>query len=1304
MLLEIAWEAFEDGGIVASKLRGSQTGVFIGAFTTDWQNLNNNPFNLMCVEAYTGINSSQTILSARLAYFFDFKGPCLTIDTACSSSLAAVHCASQSLWQQECEMALAGGVNVMLTPEATIAMSKGQFLNPEGYCRSFDANAKGYVRGEGAGIVILKPLSTALRDRDPIYALIKATGINHDGQGSGLIVPNKEAQKQLITHVIAKAQICPSQIQYMEAHGTGTSLGDPIEAWAIDQVLNCSERKQKCVLGSIKTNIGHLEAAAGIVGLIKTALCLKHRRIPPNLHFSKPNPAIAYDEICLEIPTQCRDFPNPDTLIYAGVNSFGYGGTNVHAVLQAYPRQIDTPARTLSEPFPFPFSAKNTDSLLAQTQQMCAYLQGNPSISMADLAYTLSLRRDHHPHRINVLAQTSSELMSKLKQRTGQGKALSGAPKIAFVFTGMGPQRHRMGMELYQRDHVFQAVLNQCDQLLRPLTGWSLLEELTKEKQSSQMDQPEFSQPANFAIQAALFGTLKSKGIHPVEVVGHSIGEIGAAYAAGAISLEAGLYISHHRSRIQASRKGSGTMLAVEMSVENAEVYTSKFPNSLSIAAINSNSYITFSGDEKILQGIARELDQKGVFHRFLKVNIAYHSYQMDGLKEEVLQSLQNISSQKPSIPLYSTVLGREASDIDLDAAYWWQNIRNPVLFKKALFEMHAQVFIEIGPHPVLAKHILESHPQCIAPHTMHRQESEETAIETLLGKLYVNGCSIPWHILQPLEAKCISLPGYPWKKERYWNESEESRQYRLSLQGHPMLSRRCNDPDEAWTVEVNRYFFGWLEDHQLDSSIVFPAAAYVEAGIALYMQKQGTSACLLENLEFIHPLIIQPGKEPLLRITSPSNSAHFTIHSGSKDSFEWTLHAKGAIKPLWKGYTPQPLDLKGIQSRMNTEISPKDVYRQFANKGMEYGPSFQLIQKLYCTPGEALAEIHIPNNFHGHHLPPPILDNALQSLIATVNAGESQSLILPVHIDEIHVFNLPQERLWCYSKGRLVKNQFKGDMLLCDALGNICIEIRGAICQVMENRDYAYSEKLFYHIQWKEMLQLQAPCYLSKQFWSIISPQSTKLARQLEELGAECHLGIPENLSHIQNLHVVFDCAPLPHESCIDSEIRISKELLLLVQHLDGHCHDPYTLWIITHQHSTPWGFARTLRNENTQCTYRVVDIPKIDDFIHVLSLQPQEDEIRYHSGKCYAPQLTPGLDFEYPPKGIPITLHTSHAGVELELTKPGSISNLYYRQSHRRDPYVGEVEVQVHTASLNFKDLMKVMGLLDPKALEGT
>ena len=629
LLLEVAWEAMEDGGIVPAKIRDSETGVFIGSFTSDWQTLHNSPYNTRNCGVYSGINGSRTILSARLSHFFDLKGPCLTIDTACSSSLVAVHLACQSLRYKECSLALAGGVNAMVVPETTIAMSKGRFLSPQGRCFSFDSNADGYVRGEGGGVVLLKRLSDAINDKDPIYAVIRAIGINQDGHTPGIAHPCPEAQRSLIEKVLREGSVSPDDICYVEAHGTGTQVGDPIEALALNQVMSVQEKRtHPCYLGSVKTNFGHLEAAAGIAGLIKTSLCLKNGKIPPNLHFKAPNPNIPFDKYCLKVPIKLEDFPDVKGQRIACVNSFGYGGTNAHAVLQNYETQVEKEkTASFSNPIIFPFSAKNLEALKDSITGIETYFNGKPEIKLVDIAYSLARKRSFFDCRLAVGAQSLDELLAKLSQwHKGivpegcvQGHCLNDKSSVAFIYTGMGPQWWGMGRQLMQNSTQYMESLNNCDRHLYPIAGFSIVEELLKPEDSAKMHDPVIAQIANFCVQAALTDLFRSWGITPGAVAGHSIGEVAAAYASGALSLEDCLLIAYHRSRLQSTRKDQGTMLAAGIGLQEARELLNGYQGRISIAAVNSPSSLTLSGRKDELDFLAENLDSRNIFNRFFK-------------------------------------------------------------------------------------------------------------------------------------------------------------------------------------------------------------------------------------------------------------------------------------------------------------------------------------------------------------------------------------------------------------------------------------------------------------------------------------------------------------------------------------------------------------------------------------------------------------------------------------------------------------------------------------------------------------
>ncbi|MBV9267707.1 MAG: polyketide synthase, partial [Acidobacteriaceae bacterium] len=430
LLLEVTWEALEDAGLLIERLAGSDTGVFIGAFALDMKMLQSSPLNRDVLFSQSTTAASMTLLANRLSYVFDWRGPSIAIDTACSSSLVATHYACQSLWNGDCTVAIAGGANVMLRPEYFIVMSKGHFLSPQGRCRTFDARGDGYVRGEGAGVVVLKPLSAALRDRDPIYAMIRATGINQDGQTASISLPNEVAQHRLIESVYRRAGIVPGDVQYIEAHGTGTKAGDPVEARALNRALSVGRAPgQRCLVGSVKTNIGHLEAAAGVAGLIKTALSLHHRQVPPNLHFEQPNPEIPFDEMCIQVPTSLEPWPEGSERAYAGVNSFGYGGTNAHVLLEAAPKPFEKSRQDsteIREPLLVPLSARSEQALKALAESYSTYLNQAGQIALLeDICYTAGCRRSHH-HRRAALVANSREQLGEMLHAVAEGIKLPG--------------------------------------------------------------------------------------------------------------------------------------------------------------------------------------------------------------------------------------------------------------------------------------------------------------------------------------------------------------------------------------------------------------------------------------------------------------------------------------------------------------------------------------------------------------------------------------------------------------------------------------------------------------------------------------------------------------------------------------------------------------------------------------------------------------------------------------------------------------------------------------------------------------
>jgi acyl transferase domain-containing protein/acyl-CoA synthetase (AMP-forming)/AMP-acid ligase II/acyl carrier protein len=787
LLLEVAWEALEDAGQVPERLAGSPVGVFLGISTNDYGRLTGH--GCRSGQDYLLTGNAASIAANRLSYLLDFRGPSLAIDTACSSSLVAVHLACQSLHRGEATLALAGGVNLILAPEITANFAKAGFLAPDGRCKTFDAQADGYVRGEGVGVVVLKPLARALADGDPVYAVIRGSAVNQDGRSNGLTAPNRQAQEEVLRASYRQAGVAPGQVQYVEAHGTGTFLGDPIEAKALGAVLAEGRASgTPCALGSVKTNIGHLEAVAGVAGLIKIALALKHRAIPPSLHFRAPNPHVPFDALPLRVPTELAPWPASDGPALAGVSSFGFGGTNVHVVLEGAPAEPVFPNQEerTGEARLLPLSARTPDALRALAGSYRGVLERIP---LDHLAYSAAVRRSHHEHRLALVARSREDMLAQidtfLRGESRPGLAvgrtpLGQRPGFAFVFSGQGGHYVGMGRTLLEREPVFRAALEACDRELQAVAGWSLLHELTTDERASRFHDTGVIQPVLFALQVALAALWKSWGIVPHAVVGHSLGEAAAAHVAEALSLPDALRVVVHRARLMRRVAGRGKTAAVALMPGEAERLLADHPGRLSLAAVNGPNALTLSGDPEVISTVVASLQGQGVFARMLPVDCALHSAQMDPLQPELEQALAGLSPQPAAIPFYSTVTGRRVEGEALGAAYWGRNLRETVRFTAAveqLLDGHHTVFLEIGPHsslvPALAQMLQQRGELAIVVSSLRRGGDDRECLLQALGTLYTLGHPVDWSRLYP-SGRFTRLPTYPWQRERFWLENDE--------------------------------------------------------------------------------------------------------------------------------------------------------------------------------------------------------------------------------------------------------------------------------------------------------------------------------------------------------------------------------------------------------------------------------------------------------------------------------------------------------------------------------------------------
>jgi acyl transferase domain-containing protein/surfactin synthase thioesterase subunit/acyl carrier protein len=821
LLLEIGWEALEQAGIDPARLVGSATGVFVGITTDDYADL--------CrmagpegEDVYSATGNGHCFAPGRLSYTFGFQGPSLAVDTACSSSLVAVHLACQSLRAHEATVALAGGVNLMLSPDTTRLTATTQGLSPDGRCKTFDAAANGFVRGEGCGLVVLKRLSDAQRDGDRILATIRGSAVNQDGRSTGLTAPNVLSQQAMLRQALASARVDAAEIGYVEAHGTGTSLGDPIELEALRAVLGkVRDDGSTCALGAAKTNIGHLEAAAGIAGLIKTVMVLRREMIPRNLHFRTLNPRTSLDDTPFVIPTENLPWKRGDKPRLAGVSSFGMSGTNAHLILEEGPHEKPDEA---TEPAPstylLPISARSPEALRELVTAYAAALEHADGPRLSDLVSTASLRRTHHDHRLAITGPTRekmAEALAVLVRNGAAGGVIRGhaaatvRPRVVFVFPGQGSQWLGMGRQLFADEPVFRASLAASDEVIRRQGEFSVIDELTATEARSHLHKINVVQPVLFAIQVALAALWRSWGIEPDAVIGHSMGEVAAARVAGILSLEDAAKVICRRSRLLVRVSGKGAMALVELDRATAQEALAGYEDRLGVAVSNGPQSTVISGDPAALEEVIGALEKAEIFCRRVKVDVASHSPQMDPLRDDLLATLRNVRPRAARIAMRSTVTGETLRGPELDAAYWVKNLRDPVLFldatQKLIDEGHT-LFVEISPHPILIpsieENLQEKRQRGAALPSLRRSTDERQTLLESLGALYAFGHAVEWKHVYPTESRSVSLPSYPWQRERHWLRDLElaERSSSTTTLAAPIPTARI-EAREGWLWEV---------------------------------------------------------------------------------------------------------------------------------------------------------------------------------------------------------------------------------------------------------------------------------------------------------------------------------------------------------------------------------------------------------------------------------------------------------------------------------------------------------------------
>lgn len=1025
LMLEVGWRAIEDSGLRSDTLRGRSVGVFIGISSSDYSSLlwasseryatpDNEPFVLP--------GNTGCIAANRLSYFFDFKGPSFTVDTACSSSLVAVHLACESIWRGESELALVGGVQALIHPGIQASFCKAGLLSPDGRCKSFDASADGYVRSEGAGAVLLKPLAAAQADGDTIYAVIHGSAVNSDGRSNGMAAPNARAQMACIRAAFASAGIAPSAAQYVEAHGTGTRQGDPIELRALGTILGEGrDHSSPCRIGSVKTNLGHSETAAGITGLIKAALSIYHRQLPPSLHFTVPNPAVDFDNLMLKVQTRLEPFPQPDAPAVVGVSSFGFGGTNAHVVLADAPVQVSLTRLSQQLPLqPLCLSARTPEALRDLADVYLRHLSATSQLQLSNLTASANTSRSHFRIRAVCLASDLSSLKQRLaclakgEPMSGlvQGQMQSRRGAHAWLFTGQGSQSLGMAQELLAHQPIFRRAIEDVADLLDPLMQVSLVDFLRppsgrEEELFTKLAQTAFTQPVLFAVGYALAELWTSWGLKPDLLLGHSVGEIVAAHRAGVFDLSDACRLIAARGRLMQQLPASGGMVAVLAPAERIQDLLGS-SQSLAVAALNGPDNTVISGHRNDLEEFVRSAEAAGIICHPLEVSHAFHSPSMEPMLGSFESELHQLRFKLPKLPLVSTLTGSLAGPEIATPGYWCDHVVSPVCFAKGLrtlLDQGAKTFLEVGAKPTLitmARHqISERDQQQAGLHflpSLVPGRSDLSVILSSLAEFYCSGETVDWHgFHSPFQYRRQKLPGYPFQRNHYWWSSPEfspapatvwtdflGTSNTQSTQVHPKsvssaLTRlHLPGPERRYELTLSALFQSDLVDHCIRGQVVYPAAGFLEQAIKVLREEGAPQHVRMFRLDQPLRLLADGTPHQLQLVWNPAEQS-LKFYSSSTVEGDWIEH--GCMSTDLSSCSTLPwLPEPRFDSAEIVKLTP--FYDTLASFGLEYGPSYRQLTGLWRVPNRAWADLERQHESDDRCL----LDSCFQAVAAALD------------------------------------------------------------------------------------------------------------------------------------------------------------------------------------------------------------------------------------------------------------------------------------------------------------------------------
>jgi len=1062
LLLEVTWEGLEHAGHAPDRLQGSATGVYFGVTSSDYAYLQLKSGDAALLDAHFTSGIAHSVFSGRLSYLLGLCGPSLTIDTACSSSLVAVHLACQGLRNVDCNMAVAGGVNLILAPDLYIALSHSRMLAPDGRCKTFDAAADGFARSEGCGVVILKRLSEAEADGDRILAVIRGSAVNQDGPSSSLTAPNGPAQEAVIRAALAFASVAPDDVSFVEAHGTGTELGDPLEVKALGQVFGGRDRDPPLILGSVKTNIGHVEAAAGVLGLIKVILALRHRTIPPHLHFKTPSPHIEWRDLPFVVPRQAMPWHAINGRRIGGVSSFGFSGTNAHIVVEEAPENPVAAETSPAKVHLFALSARDPAALAQFAGRHAAALRQPGDATIADICRTANEGRAHFAERATLIAGTIDGLRAGLESlargepavgQTHERVAQRDPPRIAFLFTGQGAQYAGMTKELYGASKVFRTALDRCAAILEPYLDRQLLDVLySKESGSSLINQTAYTQPSLFAVEFALTELWRSWGVTPIAVIGHSVGEYVAACVAGVCSLEDGLRLIALRGQLMQSLPKGGAMAAVFAPETLVAQFVAPHAACLSIAGVNGPSQTVISGDAAAVEAVCRLLDEQGVQSQPLSVSHAFHSPLVDPVLDQFERAASSVRFAAPQIRLISNVTGRLAVAEEITRpSYWRRHMREVVRFGdglQALQSARPYWCIEIGPHPTLLAMaeatFAAPKPRLIA--SLRRGKSDWRQMLEGLSAVYRAGAKVDWRGLSEAgRDRIVDLPFYPFQRERYWFRARTqapSRPTRAQDASHRLLGSRLRSaaPGAIYEATIDIDAPGFVRQHRVLDHVILPAAAYLEMLVAGACDVLRTRAVQIEDVTISEAMVL--ADDGAARIVQTVFGA---VHDGaaavsissveetSAHSTSWLQHASARVTV---GQPPAPAaSLSDLRTQCPSAVALPEFYDRFKQRGVQFGDDFHTVRQVWRGAAQAVGEVVLTPaseaSISDYRVHPLLLDGCLQVLAAALPTDDPAILYLPIGLGSYTVFADAGAKCWCH----VSVHSSAGDLCRADVL-----------------------------------------------------------------------------------------------------------------------------------------------------------------------------------------------------------------------------------------------------------------------------